>query len=58
VWLAQFGVSQVISYDARVEATLDALAAHLEAAMDIDGLFALARLGSGPINPLEAVWPV
>jgi adenosylcobyric acid synthase len=58
VWLAQFGVSQVISYDARVEATLDALAAHLEAAMDIDRLFALARLGSGPINPLEAVWPV
>lgn len=37
-WLAQFGVSQSVSYDATVEATLDGLAGHLEAAMDIDGL--------------------
>ncbi|OAN80865.1 cobyric acid synthase CobQ [Jannaschia sp. EhC01] len=37
-WLAQFGVAQSISYDATVEATLDGLAAHLEAVMDIDGL--------------------
>jgi adenosylcobyric acid synthase len=42
-WLAKFGVTQTISYGARVDATLDALATHLEAALDIDGLFALAR---------------
>lgn len=37
-WLAQFGVAQSLGYDATVEATLDALAAHLEGVMDIDAL--------------------
>ncbi|GAB5445383.1 cobyric acid synthase [Gymnodinialimonas sp.] len=37
-WLAQFGVAQSVSYDATVEATLDNLAAHLEAVMDTRGL--------------------
>ncbi|ABD55854.1 cobyric acid synthase [Jannaschia sp. CCS1] len=37
-WLAQFGVAQSVSYDATVQATLDALAAHLEGVMDIDAL--------------------
>ena len=31
------------SYDSIVEATLDALAAHMEAHLDLDQLFALAR---------------
>ncbi len=38
-WLAQFGTTQTIRYGARVEATLDALATHLEATVDIDGMF-------------------
>jgi adenosylcobyric acid synthase len=37
-WLAQFCVAQSLGYDATVEATLDALAAHLEGVMDIDAL--------------------
>lgn len=37
-WLAQFGVAASVSYDATVEATLDGLAAHLEAVMDTRGL--------------------
>jgi adenosylcobyric acid synthase len=37
-WLAPFGVAQSLGYDATVEATLDALAAHLEGVMDIDAL--------------------
>ena len=32
-----------LSYDAGVEATLDALAAHLETHLDVDGILALAR---------------
>lgn len=42
-WLAHFDVAQTISYDVRVDATLDALATHLEAVLDIDNLFAQAR---------------
>lgn len=40
-WLAQFGVAQSINYSATVENTLDAFAAHLEAAVDIDGLLSV-----------------
>ena len=32
-----------VAYEARIEATLDALADHLEAALDLDGLLELAR---------------
>ena len=43
-FLAGFGLPQSgISYGAAVEATLDALAAHLETHLDIDALLALAR---------------
>ncbi len=43
-FLAGLGaVSSQSGYDAGVEATLDALAAHLEAHLDIDGLLSLAR---------------
>ncbi|ABG31775.1 cobyric acid synthase CobQ [Roseobacter denitrificans] len=42
-WLAQFDVTQNASYTATVETTLDALATHLEAHADVDGILALAR---------------
>ncbi|MBY6163561.1 cobyric acid synthase [Mameliella alba] len=42
-WLAGFGVSATASYDAEVEATLEALADHLEQHLDVDGLIAAAR---------------
>ena len=42
-YLAGFGVASEAGYDARVEDTLDALAAHLEAHLDLDALFAAAR---------------
>lgn len=43
-FLAQIGAqSSTLSYGAGVEATLDALAAHLEAHVDVEGLLALAR---------------
>jgi adenosylcobyric acid synthase len=41
-WLAQFGVAGRARYDAGVEAVLDALADHLEAHLDVDGLLAAA----------------
>lgn len=41
-WLAQFGVAQTVSYSATIEKTLDAFAAHLEAAVDIDGLLGVS----------------
>jgi adenosylcobyric acid synthase len=45
-WLAGFGVDAAgQSYGAEVEATLDALAAHMEAHLDVEGLLALAALG-------------
>lgn len=42
-WLAGFGVSATASYGAEVEATLEALADHLEQHLDVDGLLAAAR---------------
>lgn len=43
-WLARLGaVAAPRSHDAEVEATLDALAAHLERHVDVDALLALAR---------------
>jgi len=43
-WLAGFGVAATgLSYGAGVEATLDALAAHMETHLDVAGLLALAR---------------
>jgi adenosylcobyric acid synthase len=42
-WLAGFGVASVGRYGAGVEAALDALAAHVEAHLDVDGLLAAAR---------------
>ncbi|MBV1706310.1 MAG: cobyric acid synthase [Hyphomicrobiales bacterium] len=41
--LGWIGVSSSLAYEANVEATLDALAQHLEACIDLDGLLALAR---------------
>jgi adenosylcobyric acid synthase len=42
-WLAGLGVDSRLAYGAGVEAALDALAAHVEAHLDVDGLFATAR---------------
>ncbi|MBM3611359.1 MAG: cobyric acid synthase [Alphaproteobacteria bacterium] len=42
-YLSGFGVASNGGYEAGVEATLDALAAHLEAHLDVEGLFAAAR---------------
>jgi adenosylcobyric acid synthase len=43
-WIGRLGGnSSLASYDAAIEATLDALAEHLEAHMDIDRLLSLAR---------------
>jgi adenosylcobyric acid synthase len=42
-WLAGFGVASEGRYGAGMEAALDALAAHLEAHLDVDGLLAAAR---------------
>lgn len=43
-WLARFGaVPSDAGHEARVEATLDALAAHLEAHIDVDRLLTIAR---------------
>ncbi|MCD7058832.1 cobyric acid synthase [Pelagibacterium xiamenense] len=44
-FLARLGVvaDPLLDYDAGVDATLDALAGHLEAHLDLDALFALAR---------------
>jgi adenosylcobyric acid synthase len=42
-WLAGFGVASEGSHGAGVEAALDALAAHVEAHLDVDGLLAAAR---------------
>ncbi len=42
-WLATFGTAPgPLSYGAEVEATLDRLAAHLEAHLDLDGMLAIA----------------
>ncbi|MBW4984500.1 cobyric acid synthase [Mameliella sp. CS4] len=42
-WLDGFGVEASASYDATVETTLEALADHLEAHLDVDGILAAAR---------------
>ncbi|MEM8578636.1 MAG: cobyric acid synthase [Pseudomonadota bacterium] len=42
-WLAGFGTASALRYDAGVEEALDALADHLEAHLDVDGLLASAR---------------
>ena len=43
-WLARFGAAPSdAGHEARVEATLDALAAHLEAHVDVDRLLSVAR---------------
>ena len=43
-WLARLGMpASSLAYDALVEQTLDALAAHLEAHLDVDKLLSLAR---------------
>ena len=43
-WIARLGGTPAgFSYERGVETTLDALAAHLEAHIDIDGLLTLAR---------------
>jgi len=42
-WLARFGGSADVAYDASVDRTLDALAAHLAAHLDLDRLLKLAR---------------
>jgi adenosylcobyric acid synthase len=42
-WLARFGIASGMAYGAGIEATLDALADHMEAHLDVGGLLALAR---------------
>ncbi len=43
-WLARFGAGQArVAYDDSVERTLDALAAHIAAHVDLDRLLSLAR---------------
>jgi len=48
-WLARLGAcASALSYEAEIEATLDALAAHLEAHLDIEGMLSLARSSPAP----------
>jgi adenosylcobyric acid synthase len=42
-WLASLGARSDLAYEAQVERTLDELAAHLSAHIDLDALFTLAR---------------
>ncbi len=42
-YLARFGISSRLSYQAHVEGALDALARHLETHLDLDRLLAIAR---------------
>jgi adenosylcobyric acid synthase len=43
-WLARFAASDsAVAYESSIEATLDKLAAHLEAHVDVDRLVTLAR---------------
>ncbi|MEM7616621.1 MAG: cobyric acid synthase CobQ, partial [Pseudomonadota bacterium] len=42
-YLNTFGIDATLTYGAEVEATLDALASHLERHMDVPALLALAR---------------
>jgi adenosylcobyric acid synthase len=47
-----------LAYEAQVEATLDALAAHLEAHLDLDRLLAIARAGGQPGKGAVAHFPL
>ncbi len=42
-WLARFGITSSLAYEARIEAALDGLADHLEAHLDIARLLEIAR---------------
>ena len=42
-WLARFGGTASVTYDALIDATLDDLAAHLAAHLDLDRLLTLAK---------------
>jgi adenosylcobyric acid synthase len=42
-WLARLGSNSAVTYDALIEDTLDKLAAHLEAHVEIDRLLKRAR---------------
>jgi adenosylcobyric acid synthase len=43
VFLDQFGAASRLAYETRVEATLDALADHVEAHLDLDRILTIAR---------------
>jgi adenosylcobyric acid synthase len=42
-WLAHFGITSSLAYEARIETALDALADHLEAHLDIAQILKIAR---------------
>ena len=42
-WLAGFGIASQLAYEQRIEDALDALADHLEAHLDVEGIVAIAR---------------
>ena len=42
-WLENLGIASSLAYEASIESALDALADHLEAHLDIDGIVAIAR---------------
>jgi adenosylcobyric acid synthase len=59
-FLAGLGAIAATRYDAGVEATLDALAAHIEAHLDVSGLLSVDRLREGdpcqsPSKPLKTL---
>jgi adenosylcobyric acid synthase len=47
VWLRHFGVASRLAYEERVESVIEALADHLEAHLDVDGILAIARSRQG-----------
>ena len=52
-WLAELGLSSQVAYEATVERGLDALAAHLEAHLDVDRIIAIARARRGTVSCLQ-----
>jgi adenosylcobyric acid synthase len=44
-WLKNFSKVSALAYEQKVESAIDALADHLEAHLDVDGLLAIARNG-------------